>query len=61
MIFIVGIDNTTNGAAALRSGKLYMTVDQNAQTQAKAAVAAAVNLDQGKAFGEGPPVPFRVA
>lgn len=47
---IVGIDNTADGAAALRSGKLYMTVDQNAQVQAEAAVAAAINLNRGDAF-----------
>ena len=50
---IVGIDNTKDGAMALNSGKLYMTVDQNAQTQAEAAVAAAINLDQGVSFDEG--------
>ena len=50
---IVGIDNTPDGAEALRSGKLYMTVDQNAHVQAAAAVAAAINLDRGTAFDDG--------
>ena len=52
-ISIVGIDNTADGAAALHSGKLYMTVDHNAQVQAEAAVAAAMNLEQGLTFDEG--------
>ena len=47
---IVGIDNTADGAAALQAGKLYMTVDQNAQMQAEFAVAAAINLNEGRAF-----------
>ena len=41
---IVSVDHTAEGAAALESGKLYMTVDQNPEDQARAAVAAAVNL-----------------
>lgn len=47
---IVGVDHTADGAAALQAGKLYMTVDQNAQVQAEAAVAAAINLNEGDAF-----------
>lgn len=52
---IVGVDCTADGAAALDAGKLYMTVDQNAQAQAEAAVTAAVNLAQGNAFDAGLP------
>ena len=44
---IVSVDHTAEGAAALESGKLYMTVDQNPEDQARAAVAAAVNLARG--------------
>ena len=40
-------------AAALESGKLYMTVDQNPEDQARAAVAAAVNLARGRAYDDG--------
>ena len=40
-------------AAALESGKLYMTVDQNPEAQARAAVAAAVNLARGRAYDDG--------
>ena len=50
---IVSVDHTEAGAAALEAGELYMTVDQNAGLQAKAAVAAAVNLDQGRPFDSG--------
>ena len=50
---IVSVDHTAEGAAALESGKLYMTVDQNPEDQARAAVAAAVNLDQGRPFDDG--------
>lgn len=47
---IVGVDHTADGAAALEDGKLYMTVNQDAQVEAEVAVAAAINLDQGRAF-----------
>ena len=50
---IVSVDHTEAGADALEAGGLYMTVDQNAGLQAKAAVAAAVNLDQGRPFDSG--------
>jgi len=50
---IVSVDHTAEGAAALESGKLYMTVDQNAEDQARAAVAAAINLTQGRAYDDG--------
>ena len=50
---IVSVDHTEAGANALEAGELYMTVDQNAGLQAKAAVAAAVNLDQGRPFDSG--------
>ena len=50
---IVSVDDTAQGAAALEAGKLYMTVDQNVETQAKAAVAAAINLNQGLPFDSG--------
>ena len=50
---IVSVDHTEAGADALEAGELYMTVDQNVGLQAKAAVAAAVNLDQGRPFDSG--------
>ena len=50
---IVSVDHTAEGAASLESGKLYMTVDQNAEDQARAAVAAAINLAQGRAYDDG--------
>ena len=50
---IVSVDHTAEGAAALESGKLYMTVDQNPEAQARAAVAAAVNLARGRAYDDG--------
>ena len=50
---IVSVDHTAEGAAALESGKLYMTVDQNPEDQARAAVAAAVNLARGRAYDDG--------
>lgn len=50
---IVGVDCTADGAAALQAGTLYMTVDQDAQTQAETAVSAAVNLERGLAFDDG--------
>lgn len=50
---IVSVDDTAAGAAALEAGKLYMTVDQNVETQAKVAVAAAINLNQGLPFDDG--------
>ena len=49
----VSVDHTAEGAAALESGKLYMTVDQNPEDQARAAVAAAVNLARGRAYDDG--------
>ena len=54
---IVGMDNTPDGAAALAEGTLYMTIDQNAGEQTAAAVAAAVNLDQGRPFDENINIP----
>lgn len=50
---IVGVDCTADGAAALEAGTLFMTVDQDAQTQAEAAVSAAVNLERGLSFDDG--------
>lgn len=50
---IVGIDASADGIDALSQGKLLMTVDPNAPEQASAAAAAAVNLEQGRAFDEG--------
>ena len=50
---IVSVDHTAEGAAALESGKLYMMVDQNPEDQARAAVAAAVNLARGRAYDDG--------
>lgn len=52
---IVSVDHTAEGAAALESGKLYMTVDQNPEDQARAAVAAAVNLARGRAYDDRAP------
>ncbi|MDO4315082.1 MAG: substrate-binding domain-containing protein [Oscillospiraceae bacterium] len=50
---IVGVDCTADGAAALEAGKLYMTVNQDARMEAEVAVAAAINLDQGRAYDSG--------
>ena len=50
---IVGIDCTADGAAAVASGKMYMTVFQNADGQGFGAVQAAVNLLEGKPVNEG--------
>lgn len=50
---IVSVDHTAQGAAAVEEGSLYLTVDRNAALQARAAVAAAVNLDQGRPFDDG--------
>ncbi len=54
---ITGMDNTADGAEALAQGKLFMTVDQDAQEQAAAAVAVAINLDQGRDFDAGISIP----
>lgn len=50
---IVGIDCTADGAAAVASGKMFMTVFQNADGQGNGAIMAAVNLLDGKAINEG--------
>lgn len=50
---IVGIDCTKDGAAAVESGKMYMTVYQNPLGQGEASVQAAINLAEGKDFAEG--------
>ena len=50
---IVSVDHTAQGAAAVEEGSLYLTVDRNAALQARAAVAAAVNLDQDRPFDTG--------
>ena len=50
---IVSVDHTAQGTAAAEEGSLYLTVDRNAALQARAAVAAAVNLDQGRPFDTG--------
>ena len=50
---IVSVDHTAQGTAAVEDGNLYLTVDRNTALQARAAVAAAVNLDQGRPFDNG--------
>ena len=50
---IVSVDHTAQGTAAVEDGSLYLTVDRNTGLQARAAVAAAVNLDQGRPFDDG--------
>ena len=50
---IVSVDHTAQGTAAVADGSLYLTVDRNTGLQARAAVAAAVNLDQGRPFDDG--------
>ena len=44
---IVGIDCTPDGAAAVASGEMYMTVFQNAKGQGSGAMQAAINLLNG--------------
>ena len=44
---IVGIDCTPDGAAAVASGEMYMTVFQNADGQGRGSVNAVVNLING--------------
>jgi ABC-type sugar transport system substrate-binding protein len=50
---IVGIDCTADGAAAVASGKMLMTVFQNADGQGGGSVRAAVNLINGNPIDEG--------
>lgn len=50
---IVGIDCTADGAAAVASGEMYMTVFQNAKGQGSGAMQAAINLLNGSAINEG--------
>ena len=50
---IVGIDCTADGAAAVASGKMYMTVFQNADGQGGGSVRAAVNLLNGNPINDG--------
>lgn len=50
---IVGIDCTPDGAAAVASGEMYMTVFQNAKGQGSGAMQAAINLLNGAAVNEG--------
>lgn len=50
---IVGIDCTADGAAAVASGEMYMTVFQNAKGQGNGAMQAAINLLDGKPINEG--------
>lgn len=50
---IVGIDCTADGAAAVASGKMYMTVFQNAVGQGDGAMQAAINLLNGAPINEG--------
>ncbi len=57
---IVSVDCTEEGNEALRSGDLYMTVDQDAAIQAETAVTAAINLLSGQPFDTGISVPLEV-
>lgn len=50
---IVGIDCTADGAAAVASGEMYMTVFQNAEGQGNGAMQAAINLLNGAPINEG--------
>lgn len=50
---IVGIDCTADGAAAVASGEMYMTVFQNAKGQGSGAMQAAINLLNGAPINEG--------
>ena len=50
---IVGIDCTPDGAAAVASGEMYMTVFQNAKGQGSGAMQAAINLLNGAPINEG--------
>ena len=50
---IVGIDCTADGAAAVASGKMYMTVFQNADGQGRGALQAAANLLNGNPINDG--------
>lgn len=50
---IVGIDCTKDGAAAVKAGKLAMTVYQNPLGQGRGAVEVAMNLMNGKPANEG--------
>ena len=50
---IVGIDCTPDGAAAVASGEMYMTVFQNAKGQGSGAMQAAINLLNGAPVNEG--------
>lgn len=49
---IVGIDCTADGAAAVASGEMYMTVFQNAVGQGSGAMQAAINLLNGNAINQ---------
>lgn len=50
---IVGIDCTADGAAAVASGEMYMTVFQNAVGQGDGAMQAAINLLNGEPINAG--------
>jgi len=50
---IVGIDATPDGVAAVKSGKMAMTVFQNAVGQGSGSIQAAVNMVAGKSINEG--------
>ncbi len=50
---IVGIDATADARAAVKDGKLSMTVFQNAKGQGSGSMQAAINLLEGKPVNEG--------
>ena len=50
---IVGIDCTKDGAAAVKDGKMLMTVFQDPEGQGTGAVMACINLINGKPINEG--------
>lgn len=50
---IVGIDATPDGRAAIKAGKMAMSVFQNAEGQGRGSLQAAINLIEGKPVSEG--------
>jgi ABC-type sugar transport system substrate-binding protein len=50
---IVGVDATVDGCAAVKEGKMYMTVFQNPVGQGSGAMHAVINMIEGKPLNEG--------